>query len=219
MKGKLRKLAAIPVLAAGLLLAACGNNVTLDTPKDAGKRISIQPTEGSSSPDYTLPGAATEIKGFETCNSDVIKLLIRSYYAGIVKKDSSAFNGLVSDTSSINDDIFKGYEDVESFNIRELYWMNGENTIGYVVFAVVDVKYKNFEQTIPSLSEFYIKERKDGMVIINGRVSADDYNSTREKINAESKIKSLVNSVNREFRQIIDSDAEIRKYLDEKKLS
>ncbi len=220
MKKRYKKTGAI--IAACLLLCgmltACSKSVTLDTPKESGKTIDIQPTEGAGTNDYNLPGAGTTLNGLESCASDAVRLQIRSYYAGIVKKDINAIKGLVSDKEAVTEDVFKGYEDAESFNIREMYWMNGENSIGYVIYVVCDIKYKNFEQTVPSLDEFYLRERKDGIIIINGRVSADDYNATQDKISAEAKVRQLSDSVNRDFNAVIEENPEIKTYLDNKKV-
>ena len=215
---KKKRAVSAAVILVCLLFTACSKSVNLDTPKEGGKTIDIQPTEGAGKTDYNLPSAGTTLNGLESCASDAVRLQIRSYYAGIVKKDINAIKGLVSDKEAVTEDVFKGYEDAESFNIREMYWMNGENSIGYVIYVVCDIKYRNFEQTVPSLDEFYLRERKDGIIIINGRVSADDYNASQDKISAEAKVRQISDSVNRDFNTVMEENPEIKNYLDNKKV-
>ena len=206
MLNKLRKITFAFLISLLLCLTACSDD-EVKKDEDSEKHYYITPTPATKKAD---DGINTSLP---VCDTELVRLLVGSYYAALKNNDMSRLSQLVSSPAALTEDIFKNYKNAESINVRHVYQLEGETPLDYIIYVYYELKFKDIDTPVPSLDELYVTKNGDGYSIANGTVSATAYGKVLDIAKNEQGVKELVDSVNRLFDKALQKDEALKAYL------
>lgn len=102
---------------------------------------------------------------------------------------------------------------IESYSNIKCYTYPGKNEGTYIVFATADYKYKNFAETIPSLSEFYLAPGSDGKLAVVENTSDSDQEYMSE-IEARPEVQKLIEEVSGQYDKVVGANPDLKAYIE-----
>ncbi|MEE0955661.1 MAG: hypothetical protein U0L49_07565 [Eubacterium sp.] len=102
---------------------------------------------------------------------------------------------------------------IESYSNIKCYTYPGQNEGTLVVFARADYKYKNYTETIPSLSEFYLAPDANGKLAMVETISDSDQEYLSE-IEASPEVQALITEVSNAYDRVVSSNPDLKAYIE-----
>ncbi len=101
-----------------------------------------------------------------------------------------------------------GLLEIESYQVKECYSKAGLEEGTFLVWVLVEVKYKNAETAAPALYRMYVCSGEDGYYIKN-EVTEEEA-AFREEASAEEEVQKLVEEVNQRFQEAVAQDEQLK---------
>lgn len=137
--------------------------------------------------------------------------------------DSDAANGNLTEADADVTEVITAYynslqqaetnELIESYSNIKCYSYPGKNEGTFVVFATADYKYKDYSETIPSLSEFYLAPGSDGKPALVENISDADEEYMSE-IEARPEVQKLIAQVSEKYDQVVNANPDLKAYIE-----
>lgn len=153
---------------------------------------------------------------FEVNAYPEINNLIISYYNALADGDVAAIesmNSYVDDTEKIRIAEISKY--IESYPQVDIYTKKGPVENSYLVYAYSQVKFFDYENTVPGMQTFYVCQNEDGSYYINEGEAEDAVLEYIRMISLQDDVIDLNNKVNVEYNDLCASDAALSAFLTE----
>lgn len=101
-----------------------------------------------------------------------------------------------------------GLLEIESYYVKECYSKMGLTEGSFVVWTLVEVKYKNADTPAPALYRMYVCSGENGYYINNEIL--EDEAIYRDEISAMEDVQKLVEEVNQRFLEALEQDKQLK---------
>lgn len=102
---------------------------------------------------------------------------------------------------------------VEKYENISCYTKPGPYEGSYVVFAVYDLKLKDWEQTAPGLITLFVCTDADGALYVHTGDFEEKLADYIREVSAQDDVVALLNGVDDEYNKILDSDSDFAAYM------
>ena len=101
-----------------------------------------------------------------------------------------------------------GLLEIESYHVKECYSKRGLTEGSFVVWVLVEVKYKQADTPAPALYRMYVCSGENGYYI-NNEVLEEEA-AYRDEVSTMEDVQKLVEEVNQRFLEVVDQDEQLR---------
>lgn len=170
------------------------------------------------SPDSEVKGeeSTTESNALqENANADVANL-VTTYLTAMQNCDFAAMQAIDMNA--------EGYQDttaftnaqaiVESYNNPVIYTKAGPYDGGYVAYAVVEIKFRNINQTCHGMYQYVIRPNADGALMIDTSTDVEvDISNKLATIAGDEDVLALIDSVNKQEQADLAADPALNEFV------
>ena len=104
---------------------------------------------------------------------------------------------------------------VESYHDITTYTLDGPKEGTYIAFVSYNCKYKDIATQLPMLVELYMYTNADGNLVIASDTESDpEISEAMNDALQKENVKALVGNVNASYEQAMESDAELKAYVE-----
>lgn len=101
-----------------------------------------------------------------------------------------------------------GLLEIESYHVKECYSKAGLREGTFLVWVLVEVKYKQAETVAPALYRMYVCSGENGYYI-NNEITEEEA-VFREEVSAMEDVQNLIAEVNQRFQEAVDQDEQLK---------
>lgn len=191
--------------------------ITVAVALNANKKETEKQTIGADAVTEESAGAIDVPEDpFEVNAYPEINTLINSYYTALAAGDVAtieSMNSYLDDTEKIRIEEISKY--IESYPQIDVYTKKGPVENSFLVYAYSQVKFFDYENTVPGMQTFYICQNEDGSYYINEGEEEDAVLEYIRTISLQDDVIDLNNKVNVEYNDLCASDAALNAFLSE----
>lgn len=143
-----------------------------------------------------------------------INALINSYYAALAAGDVTeveSMNNYVDDTEKIRISEISRY--IEEYPVINVYTKKGPIENSYLVYVSSEVKFIDYENTVPGMQAFYVCQREDGSYYINEGEEDEKILEYIRQISLQDDVIDLNNKVAVAYNDLCASDNALSAFL------
>lgn len=160
-------------------------------------------------------GAQEPAAEFAAENNAQVSAVATTYYQALVAKDMDTVRSCVDMLASEDETDILEENMVEAYNDIITYTWNGPEEGTYVAFVSYNCKYKNIDTQLPMLTELYMYTNGEGNLVIASDVESDArIAEAMSSALEQDAVKSLVGNVQASYDQAMESDAELKAYVE-----
>ena len=149
------------------------------------------------------------------CKDDEIASFITSYYQALADGDMETVQAsldYVDDVDLITYEKKSNY--VESYNDIKCYTKSGLTDNSYFVYVSYNVKFVNLDTLVPGLVGMYVYTDDNGALKIDCDMD-ESVNAAMQLVAVQEDVVDLMNRVNAEYNEVVNSDEELSSFLTE----
>lgn len=162
-----------------------------------------------SSTEVEVPEEPFEVNAYPEINN-----LIATYYQAMADGDIAtveSLNSYVSEKEKIHITEISKY--IESYPQIDIYTKKGPVENSYLVYAYSQVKFFDYETTVPGMQTFYVCQKPDGSYYINEGEEDEAVLEYIRNITLQDDVIDLNNKVSVEYNDLCASDATLSAFL------
>ena len=166
-------------------------------------------TEEESSTEVAVPEEPFEVNAYPEINN-----LIETYYKAMADGDVATvelLNSYVSEKEKIHITEISKY--IESYPQIDIYTKKGLVENSFLVYAYSQVKFFDYETTVPGMQTFYVCQNADGSYYINEGEEDETVLEYIRNITLQDDVIDLNNKVSVEYNDLCASDAALSAFL------
>lgn len=185
--------------------------------KEEGKRApEVTASSGAEDPASSgkenQPEAGTE---FAAENNAQVSAVATTYFTALAAKDMETVKKSVDTLSAEDKAQIEAEDKVESYNDIITYTLDGPEDGTYIAFVSYNCKYREIETQLPMLVELYMYTGSGGSLVIASDVESDpELTAAMNEALQQEKVKELVGNVNASYEQALESDPELKAYVE-----
>ncbi len=162
----------------------------------------------------TEPQSETEAANPLVENDPAILETVQNYYTAVKNKDIEGLKQIVETLDEADQQAIENNNVIESYENIASYSKNGPEEGSYVVYAYYEGKLANYSTLVPSLWGLYLKTREDGSLYVADWEDDETVSAYIEAQKSEADVKALIDRVNAASQQAVDSDPDLKAYMD-----
>ena len=171
-----------------------------------------EPTE-TATPTPTATPEPTEAAGLTQDNQEV-QSLIAAYYSALTDRNPDALTGIVDELTEEDRAVVANNQLIESYSDVQTYTYPGEQDDTYVVFASYNYKYRNYEEQLPALTQFYVYRNESGSLCMASEISDSSVQSYIQQVLGRTDVQTLIGQVQAEYDAVLSSNSELQAYVE-----
>lgn len=146
--------------------------------------------------------------------SDVVKNYLNAHLIADAEERLSILAQYVDNMGDMNENDISQTKYVESYSNIECYSKEGPYENTYVVYAYYQMELKNISTKAPGIDALYvIRDSKTGNVYIHNGMS-DEVQDYIKEVSDDADVQELINDVNKEFNEALESDERLKAFFD-----
>lgn len=158
----------------------------------------------------TVPEEALEKDAYPEVNN-----LIKQYYQALQEGDMETIRSIKSSTDDKEEiTILKKSEYIESYPMITVYTKKGPAEGTYVAYVHYEVKFLDYETTVPGVNPLYICQKEDGSYYINEDADQETVDYIKA-VTSHNDVIDLYNTVQVEYNEVLTQDQELSTFLAE----
>ncbi len=145
---------------------------------------------------------------------DEVYDLVRSYYDARANGDlltASAINTYLKDVQKINMEELSKF--IESYPSLEVYTKPGLSDNSYVAFVCSEVKFNDYDKTLPGMQVYYIGTDESGNYFLNDGTYDDAIYEYIVKLTLQDDVVDLNNRVTVAYNDTLEKDEEFSEFM------
>lgn len=144
-----------------------------------------------------------------------INELFNKYYTALVEGDTDTLSALVDHLDET--EILKAQETskyIEGYPTLEIYTKVGPKEGSYIAYVYVELKFYDYEETIPGMSTYYVCQDEDGNYYINedGEENESELNYIRQ-VNLQDDVIDLSNKAAAAYNDMLAEDEDLVDFI------
>ena len=148
-------------------------------------------------------------------NDTAVLTLVQKYYDAVAEKDIGTLSQIVDPWNDSVQEKMLSNDVVESYNNISTYSKQGLDAGSHVVFVYAEDKVSGFETLVPSLSRLYLVTGEGGDLVIKSDTDTDsDITDYINKVTSDADVRALRSDVTQQYEQALESDPELKEFLD-----
>ncbi len=156
----------------------------------------------------SVPEEALEKDAYPEVNN-----LIKQYYQALQDGDVETIRSIKSSTDDKEEiTIEKKSEYIESYPAIEVYTKKGPVEGTLVAYVRYEVKFNDYDATVPGVNPLYICQREDGSYYINEDVDQETVEYIKV-VTAHNDVIDLYNTVQVQYNEVLTEDQELSGFL------
>lgn len=144
-----------------------------------------------------------------------LNALIETYLNALADGDADTIAGLTNNMTDIEririEELGKYIDAFPAFNV---FTKIGPAEGSYIVYAAVRAQFQSIEELIPGIYCFYVCTDENGQYYFNETTLSEEEQSYIDAINADESVVGLMESLDSEYQEMLDSSEEIRTYIE-----
>lgn len=177
--------------------------------------VTATPTPAAESEQAEQDDTQEPAVEFAAENNAQVSAVATTYYQALAAKDMDTVKSCVDSLASEDETQILEEDMVEAYNDIITYTLNGPEEGTYIAFVSYNCKYKNIDTQLPMLTELYMYTNTEGNLVIASDVESDA--AIAEAMNdalEQDDVKSLVGNVQASYDQAMESDADLKAYVE-----
>lgn len=173
--------------------------------------VAAKTVSGESIAEVEIPEDALEENAYPEINA-----LVNTYYAALAEGNVEAveaLNNYVDDTEKIRITEISKY--IENYPVIDVYTKKGPVDNSYLVYVCSQVKFLDYENTVPGMQAFYICQKEDGSYFINEGEEDEAVLDYIRQVSLQDDVIDLNNKVAVEYNDLCASDSALSAFLAE----
>lgn len=168
----------------------------------------------STTPSPTLAPTPTEAPNVLTeVKLDSLNNLIKNYLNAKLTCDRSSFEGIVSDTSLIDEDVLQARSaTILAYKDIKCYYKRGYGIIDYVIYYTYFMDIATIDSPAMSIDSVYVTTNDAGSYVIFLGALDDATEAKLKKLSSEDDVLELVSATYEEVEKEIESDENLLAY-------
>lgn len=135
--------------------------------------------------------------------------LIKNYYDAMLNADKEAYDRITVDDDSIDIDILlRKMEYIIGYDNQQIYIAQGAGEIDLVAYIVYDLNINSIKTPAPSIDQLFIKNVDGNPKLYFNELTLHETKHL-ETIRNHQEVKSLIQTVNLDFKNAINSDSHL----------
>lgn len=207
-----RRKIVLPVILVAAILITMGIGISANRKNEEQEEVQASaaagPEETVVSEELTVPDVLLELNAYPEVNE-----LIMKYYRGLEEKNTDVLNEIMSPvTESMQIYFTEWTKHIQACPAVNIYTKPGPREDSFLAYVRVDVQIVGYDETIPGMNSFFICKNEEGNYYINGEKEIDKEEADYIKaVNVQDDVKDLYNTVNAEYKQMMQAGSEAAK--------
>lgn len=152
---------------------------------------------------------------FTAENNAQVSVVANTYFTALAAKDLDTVRKSVDTLSAEDQTQIEEEDKVESYHDITTYTLDGPKEGTYIAFVSYNCKYKDIATQLPMLVELYMYTNADGNLVIASDTESDpEISEAMNDALQKENVKALVGNVNASYEQAMESDAELKAYVE-----
>lgn len=184
--------------------------------EEAKGKAEITSSSGEDTSSDTEGEQKTETgQEFAAENNAQVSAVATTYFTALAAKDLETVKKSVDTLSAEDQSQIESEDKVENYSDIITYTLNGPKEGSYIAFVSYNCKYKDINTQLPMLVELYMYTNGEGNLVIASDVASDDeISSAMDAALQQEKVKELVGNINASYEQALESDADLKAYVE-----
>ena len=145
-----------------------------------------------------------------------ISNLVRKYYQALADGNVQVINSVKTKSDAQEEiKIIKKSEFIENYPVITVYTKKGPVEGSFVAYVYYEIKFFNYNKTVPGLNTLYICSREDGTYYINDSELKEADIKYLKMISAQNDVIDLFNTVQVQYNEVKASDEGLNTFLAE----